>query len=541
MFFNIEENVKKLSKITIASLADSDFNYTFEFDHSTSNFSFIINLILSKALVNSPLLCYELNLSDYFLYQNNLLMPSKFATIKLMEYYPLSEKEKQLASSVNNQVGTNQNIAQGSGYASILFSSGSSLFANGLMLVEMLFLLKFININYPQIVIDMFEQNSHNPKILLQTNFINKPSDLEVLPEIFQRYNVSVYFLNNVGEELCQLFLLTLIGVFFLYITPYEKSTEKKTGIGMKILILIKDALVWELTLFYVFMNLQKIIFMVFCTWMFTTTNSYQGIFNLSISTCIALFIIIWIIHLFMKIKLCHKFKEALLINNNDLIQSNSLEVSSFNAKTNRITPINSILESSNDYQSPGFLTSPKDIEKKSSSPKILTKINIGPSDHENNKTYKSLSTTNPPSSNSEVNEIELQSKPKNKFIEKIKKLLSFYSIKKYLFQPKNTNVYLLRYELLHLDYKSKKNFHIHYLLIYCLRQCCLSILTVILFKYPLTQIIFINLINSPFSHESSQFFLLLISKKILKIILDSVFEITLNILKILLYMNNTS
>jgi len=75
-------------------------------------------------------------------------MPSKSSTIRLFDYYPLSESTKQLAASINSQIGPSQTIALGSGYGSSFLPSGCSLFVQGLMMVEMIFYLKYIDINY---------------------------------------------------------------------------------------------------------------------------------------------------------------------------------------------------------------------------------------------------------------------------------------------------------------------------------------------------------------------------------------------------------
>ena len=289
-FPNFDQNIKKISTITIPSLTSKDYNYSLTSKNALETQNYLITLSTRKAFVNGPLLTYSFNISDYFLLLNNFYMPTKTVSIKLNEYYPVSESTKQLIASVSTQISSGQTVAQGTGYASTLFSKyGSGLFLQGLMLANAIFLLKFIDINYPPMVRQMFENESKNPNLIFHFNFIDNNNDFTVIPPLFQYYKVSVYFVNNVGEALCQIFAIVLISSFFLIITPYE-IPGKKVGIPKKILIFIRNALVWDTTLFYILMNLQKLIFFVACSLMFPPLNSVNSLVNLSISTVFGFF-----------------------------------------------------------------------------------------------------------------------------------------------------------------------------------------------------------------------------------------------------------
>ena len=61
--------------------------------------------------------------------------------------------------------------------------------------------------------------------------------------------------------------------------------------------------------------------------------------------------------------------------------------------------------------------------------------------------------------------------------------------ISNFLFHPKNSVIYLHRYKIFHLDFKSKLRIHRYYPFINYFCQCLLSILTVTLYAHPLFQI----------------------------------------------------
>jgi len=481
---NHQQNLYNFSSISITSFNHNDFNYTLSVDNSTtSQTKFFIALSSSKPFINKPLLKYHFNLSDLLLLENNLYMPIRTASLQLMEYYPISESDKKTSSSINSQTETGQNIAQGIGY-SATFISSSSMFVNGLMLVEMIFLMKFININYPAIVIEMFEKPKANTKLIFQFNFIDAPQDSNILPSMFSHYKVSVYFLNNVGEALCQICAITFVASLFLFITPYQREENKNKKILMKILIFIRDALVWETSLFFILMNLQKIIFFVICSLTFPPINSINAVINLSIATICGFVIVLWFIHLAKKIQVCQKFKEQ----NSMKIEKNNELIIQQNKKTQSFS---TFLESN--QPSPSKMSSP--LEPKNFKKKNL-QIDI-PNENKQ-KTYDVLSS-NDQSCIEVSDQIKLNEDKKGHMTQKLKRIFSILFLTKFLFEPKNEMIYLRRYELLHKDFKFQGVFKKYYVFFFYMRQSTLSILAVLFYNYPLFQIIIINVVNLVF------------------------------------------
>ena len=465
---------------------------------SDNEIEIITKLSTSQNFINGPILRYTFNISDYFLLENNIYMPTKTANLKLLEYYPISQSQKTMSESVNSQTSTTSSFSQGSGYGSAFLSSGSSIFANGLMLVEMIFLLKFIDINYPPLVMKMFENQNSPPKLIFHANFIDDPEDIKVLPPLYHYYKVSVYFLNNVGEALCQMFAIIFCASIFIWATPYDPDEEKKARIFMKILIFIRDALVWEVSLFYILMNLQKLIFYVFCSWMFPPINSFNAVTNLSIATIIGLLIIIWLIHLGIKIKVCQQLK---LEEQNSLYKTDKeLENCYIQAKANQVFNF--------PPPSPSEITSAKSTIKEScrTPPYIFRKTSLKKQisvtvDDKKQKNFDNLFIKEHSILNTSFDKIKTLKNPikKSKLIEKLKRFFTNLIPYNFLYRPTNPIVYLKRYEILHLDFKFNSSIHKYYAFLYYIRQCTLSALVIILHEYPFFQMITINIFNISF------------------------------------------
>lgn len=487
-FPGYQKNIQLLSIIAISGFITSEFNFSIT---NSSNLKLYLSLAPSRSIIGGPLLNFTLNLSDLFLLQNNIYMPSKSCSIKLSDYYPISSTAKKTADSISSQVSTSQTIAQSSGYASTFLSSSSSLFVQGLMLVEMIFYLKYIDINYPPIVIQMFETKNSNPSFIFQINFVDDPKDKAIVPQLFQHYHVSVYFLNNVGEALCQICAIVFLATCFLWVTPYSVDTNKKQNVFLKVGLFIRDALVWETALFYILMNLQKIIFFISCSWMFPPLNSFNAILNLSFATVIGFVIFLWLGHLLIKIKVCQNFKQSLLQSNEpSKFEENSKEEfdSANNRSSNTVFP-----DSATRFgmEKNGGLSKTGSLEAKSYK-KTNLQLNL---DLNYSQDHTMLEMNMP--SQQESSSPEKSKNIENKICKKI--FESFKKIGRFLFSPKNKEVFLRRYEVLHLEYKSAKSIHKYYAFAYYLRQCLLSVVVVYGCTKPLLVAITINVINLTF------------------------------------------
>lgn len=472
-FPKFNEKIPRSSYIRISDFQKSEFNYSL---NPNSNLSFLITLTTSKRFVASPLLTLTLNLKEEFLIMNNLYLLQKEASISLMEYYALSETEKEMMNSVNGQSKAASTVATSSGYASFFLSSGSPLFIQGLMMIEMIFCLKYIGINYPENAKLVFKNKENNPKLIFQVDFDEKAEDTSVLPKLYQDYNVSPYFLENVGENLCQIVALILISTLILLATPYETDKAVKMSFFKKALFFVKNVLVWELCLFFILLSLQKIVFFMASDWMFQPVNLLYRLLNSIPSFLISVIILLWLLHLLAKIKVFHKLKQ--------LQEETEVKVKR-STTSNMIYSRDEVNRSEITSSNRSHIQPLKNLKKNT----VFAPYNFKKNEYkmalEDVSTDQIISPQITHNSTKPLNE-------KNKsFCSKLSGII--HKIHKFFFVPKDPSVYLQRYKALHLEYNSYLKY---YPFFYYLRQISVSFLVVLLWKYPLLSIVSINIVN---------------------------------------------
>lgn len=482
-FPEFQTQIQTNTLLNISSFSDRDFNYSFQFQNSSSSFS--LNLKTSKPFVNGPMLSFTLNISDYFLEENHISLYSKANKIKLLEYYPISDSAIQAAASISSQNQKSETLAVGVGYSASFFTS-SAAFSHGLMTMEMMYLLKFVNLNYPPLVVQMFESKQSNSIMPLDLTIIEDPADSHIMPQLFRKYKVSAYFLNNTGEIIYQLIVFIFIAFFLLAITPYN-SNERKIGFIMKLMVFLRDALVWELVLFYLFMNLQKIAFFVVCSLIFPPTNSIYGKLNLLVASVVGFLLFVWFCHLYIKISVCQKLKETPPDNfgsNPKFLTYNSAQVndSPLPLVVKKLKPLKELKYPSRFKKDVVF---PEAIEQQI--------IKSQPTFCENSASKNDEIEGVTPSIGSGCS-MESKSQNNNNNTTKNNNFLW-----RFLFQPKENEVYLQRYNFLHRNYKPINLLSQYYGFLYYSRQISLGIIAALMHDYPFEQVILMITVNISF------------------------------------------
>ena len=232
------------------------------------------------------------------------------------------------------------------------------------------------------------------------------------------------------------------------------------------------------------------------CSWTFHPTNTSNSIINMIFASFIGLFLTLWLIHLFEKIKVCKNLKET---NEDDLNDKKSqIDASSEFFKKSKIYPLT--------IESP-YPFSPPLTNKEVTTTKLKDIKNLDPED----QTLKNWEFSSPASNDDSTKttckikkKIEkAASKPpslKNYEENICVKIKNFpKKIYAFLFFPKNATVFLKRYEILHREYKSNKNIFHFYAFVFYMKQCFMSFIVVVLYESPIKQIIIINLLNLSF------------------------------------------
>lgn len=239
----------------------------------------------------------------------------------------------------------------------------------------------------------------------------------------------------------------------------------------MKIMIIIRDVLVWKATLFFILMKIQKIFFFIFCAMNFKPTNSALYIANLGFSITFLLIFIIWFIKLLTNIRFFVKFS-AFEGYGEKNIKKNSVLTEKNQSNFNSSTHINTPKTTHNSVQ----IIPPSTFKRNHVENEIMNNIIT-----ENNEIYK-------------VSE--------NKDLKKsnfIVRLLSKISQIKFLFSTKNPDSFLGRYKFVYFNFKTEHSYQKYYLVMFCIRQCFMSIFSVIFYEHPLLQISILNICNFSF------------------------------------------
>ena len=77
-----------------------------------------------------------------------------------------------------------------------------SIFMRIMMLLGVINMIKYLDINFPPNVIEMFLRNNGSPALIYTYEFTVDEKDLDTLPQNYLLYNVSPYLLDNIGDAL---------------------------------------------------------------------------------------------------------------------------------------------------------------------------------------------------------------------------------------------------------------------------------------------------------------------------------------------------
>lgn len=279
----------------------TDFNTTIT--KTTTNKSYSIEIIPSKPLINGPKLSYCISLTQELLLTYSIVIPQNCDSIPLLDWYPLSESTKASIATAKKQSETS-NLMSSNGVSSIL-SSISGVFLFGLMMIEMIYFLKYIKANFPMNAISLFENKQSQTNVFFQKNAAVPDEDYTVLPRIYSYYGVSPLFINNCGEILCQISAIFFGAMIMILINHVFTSRFKILTFLLK---MVKNFFVWEMTLLFIFLSMQKFAFFIACSLQFFPFST-EGRINSVFALLVGFGVIAWFFALFKHAKTCQKFR----------------------------------------------------------------------------------------------------------------------------------------------------------------------------------------------------------------------------------------
>lgn len=298
---NLNLFVERFSTLKIDGFLTTDFDY--EINGTDYVNSYTITIKPFKSIVLGPIATYSLQIPESYILINSFSVNEATTTIKMNNYY-LNSSYGEIEKVLKDQKQTVSSMATSSAAAGTLLSSGNPLFLQGLMLSQLILMLKFNDINYPPVVDELFKETPL-PKMIFFYEFEANEQDLKVMPQHYIDESVSPYFLNNYGENIGQNAVLFIIGIILLVITA--KIT--RINFIMKMLRMIRSILVWEPIIFWYFEALLRFFFFIFVSLLYPAIYSKNGIFNYCTAIIFLVFGVGFLIHIRLTISVCSRLK----------------------------------------------------------------------------------------------------------------------------------------------------------------------------------------------------------------------------------------
>ena len=273
-------------------------DYIYSFDNSSNQITITFNY--TKQLVGDVYLHLSLNQSLYttinYLNKTAYLVNRNY-DIKLLNYYFLSESVK---SAIKTSGTLTKSGSQGSSlamYASMFLSPGTSFAIRGMLLMNIIQLLKYLNIAYPPNVITIFKADDQ--KILFTENLIDDNEDK--IPPTFTLYGVSSSIVNNSFDDMFMLWLLVLGAIVVAVFTKFEKIW-KNSSILEGMFLGLKSLFVWNTPIMmFIAKYLRTAVFLC----LFSRYDKYplSPIYEFIFSIVCLFYIIIFPLHLFWLVR----------------------------------------------------------------------------------------------------------------------------------------------------------------------------------------------------------------------------------------------
>ena len=291
---------KDRSSISIQDIPTSAFNFTILLGKSKD--IFIITILgLSMTIKNSPKLTLNMNPTSSFLAQYpNMILTTYTVEVKMNYYYYIDDSTQSVINSTAQATNTINSIISDSFIANSAISAGSAAFFNCMISMDMIRLLRFLEIDYPTNVLVIFQANLPTADIIPNVN-IDEDSRDGTLPQIFLNYGVSIYIFNNNGNNLIEAASYWCVGLYVLLLVKRFRNTKKKYF--KVVLIILTIVFIWNYTVSYFLSNYLTFSFYTFVSYQFPSTATLKGQMNLLYSFIVGVFVLVIFPFILVKIQ----------------------------------------------------------------------------------------------------------------------------------------------------------------------------------------------------------------------------------------------
>lgn len=473
----------------------------------TSSKCFLIEFAYFVPLIGRKVLTVQTNFSDEYIVYYNLINSSSQTSIPLMDdYKTLSPEDIKKINDLLQGDDVNEVFTTTSLVVFCFFPSQGKISSvlRGLMLAEMTFLLKFINLNYPENLREYFYDRANSTSPIFYKFKFNSYDDNTKIPPIFQLYDYSPFFLDNAGDLLFQNVLIISFSYTFLFLNSVIELKKKKYPGKRLFVILLKvssqlvQALVWGNALVSYFSTFQQIFFDMICSFVFSDQDDMSGKLNFALAVITLFLRVMIMIYIISVIGVCQNFRanSKKEVKHNQVMSSEEKNEIRDNPQTDFIeskqlfessSPNNDLVKQRDEIQDKmmGF-TSPKtELNEKEN---VIIKSNDG-------EKKMSFSMMNEPKAvdlptayrKSKIYPNETHIFPKQQMQRGSSESHEF---------SKEEEILIGRYALLVEEYKFNDTYQKYFMMIDLFRLCLIALIVSVFYDYPFFQIILINIIE---------------------------------------------
>ena len=232
-----------------------DFNYSFTFDSD----SIFVTFSFSKSVVGGKILSISMKQNIYHsfnYFEISTFLINQTSSLKLMEYYLLSNQDSLSINRTITAVTVGNLALNPLIYFNIFIKPNSLTPITGIILLKIIEMLKFLQIDYPPNLMTIFKTNS-NDFFAISSFFQESISNL---PPLFQYYSIKNDIFNNLGQN----FMILFGCIVFTILLQVLGLLKPKKTIFVKILNFFKQRFVWNILVMMFFSRYMETCFFLF-------------------------------------------------------------------------------------------------------------------------------------------------------------------------------------------------------------------------------------------------------------------------------------
>jgi hypothetical protein len=254
----------------------------------------------------------------------------------MRNYYAMDNSAKTTIENAKKTTEQMNSISSTATMGNSFLSFGSSMAISIMMSMEIIRFLKYLEIDYPPNVEEMFKSSLRGSGIIPNVFIDIDPSETARLPYQFAKYNNSIYVFNNNGNFLIENVFYFGIGLLFL-VLENQISKKYQNRLINKVTELLAFMFAWNFVITYFLGVFLNYIFFNILFFKFPAMNSVSGKLNMFYATSEFLLILIALLYFAKIIKNFHnvqKHQEISIFPDQD-----SLSISNNSSKSELFSP----------------------------------------------------------------------------------------------------------------------------------------------------------------------------------------------------------